>query len=151
MNTSTESLHKFVKLQVEEKALAYLNMMKLKHSKVLHIRHESLKIQEYLMPENVKSIEMSTFLLNARCRMLEVGANFPNMFERTPKCKLGCDTMDTQEHLLDCPHLAGTDLVDINYDTKYSDLFSNRVEEQLRIAAILKAKLQRRKQIVKEK
>ena len=76
MNTSFESLHKFVKQQVEEQALAYLNMMKLKHSKVLHIRHESLKIQEYLMPENVKSIEMSKFLLNARCRMLEVGANF---------------------------------------------------------------------------
>ena len=67
MNTSTESLHKFVKQQVEEQALAYLNMMKLKHSKVLHIRHESLKIQEYLMPENVKSIEMSKFLLGAEC------------------------------------------------------------------------------------
>ena len=59
MNTSTESLHKFVKLQVEEKALAYLNMMKLKHTKVLHIRHESLRIQVYLLPENEKSIEIS--------------------------------------------------------------------------------------------
>ena len=148
-NMSKESLHKFVKEKIEEKALHFLNQKKMKHSKVLQIKHEALKMQEYLMPENVKSLEIAKFLFCARTRMLDLGSNFPNKYGKNPQCKLGCDEADSQKHLMECPHLVEDDLVLASDEVSYQDLFSSQVEQQLRIAAILKAKLNLRKEMIK--
>ena len=101
-NLSKDVLRNFLKPKVEEKALLFLNQKKLKHSKVLHIRHAKLKMQDYLCPSNVRSLEMSKFLFSARTRMLDIGANFSNKYSDKVKCKLGCDVLDTQQHLLEC-------------------------------------------------
>ena len=147
-NLSKETFHKFAKKQIEEKALAFLNQIKLKHSKVLNIQHESLKMQEYLLPENVRSIKLAKFLFSARCRMIDVKANFGNMYKGNMKCKLGCDEIDSQEHLLECPILDEKELSVVG-GSQYADLFSSQVEDQLRIASVLEERFSRRKQKTK--
>ena len=146
---SKESLHKFVKQQVVEKALLFLNKIKQKHSKVLHIKHESLKMQDYLMPENIRSTKLSKFLFSARCRMLDVKTNFSNMYPENKKCKLGCDKLDSQEHIMECQYLDDNDITVINDDVEYSDLFSSHVEKQLKVASVLEKRFMRRKEKTK--
>ena len=91
-------------------------------------------MQDYLMPENVKSLQISKFLFSARTRMLDVGANFPNKYGENPQCKLGCNNADSQKHLIDCPHLVGDDLTLASDEVVYQDLLWKK---QLKIAAIL--------------
>ena len=87
-NLSKELLRNFIKQKVDEKALLFLNQRKLKHSKVLHIKHEKLEMQEYLCPSNVRSLELSKFLFSARTRMLDIGANFSNKYSNKVKANL---------------------------------------------------------------
>jgi hypothetical protein len=141
-------LRNFIKQKVDEKALLFLNQRKLKHSKVLHIKHEKLEMQEYLCPSNVRSLELSKFLFSARTRMLDIGANFSNKYRNKVKCKLGCEELDTQQHLLQCSRLSENDLVQTNRIYKYDDLFSSQVEDQLAMASILSTKYKKRKSIL---
>ena len=61
----------FLKKIIAEKALGYLNKVKSKHSKVLHITHKQLKIQAYLEPKNLVNSQLAKFLFQARSRLLE--------------------------------------------------------------------------------
>ena len=92
---SKEMLSNFVKTQAKEQALLFLNAQKLKHSKVLHIKHDELIIQDYLRPQNIRNLKMAKFLFTARTRMMDIGANFSNKYGEKSKCKLGCDSLDT--------------------------------------------------------
>ena len=91
-NFPKETLRKFVKKQVNEKALMFLNNKKLKHTKVMHIQHNA----NYFLPINLKSLGLARFLFSARTRMVDVGANYG----KPVQCKLGCEELDTQQHLL---------------------------------------------------
>ena len=137
-----------MKQKIDEKAFLFLNQKKQKHSKVLHINHKALEMQNYLKPENVNSIQMSKFVFSARTRMLDLGANFPKKYEGKTKCRLGCDQLDSQEHLLDCPHLIENEIIVASNEVVYEDLFSSEVHKQLKIAAILESKFRLRKQKV---
>ena len=70
------------------------------------MKNESLKMQDYLMPENIRNTKLSKFLFSARCRMLDVKANFSG----NKNCKLGCEELDTQEHIMECPFLDDNDI-----------------------------------------
>ena len=83
----------------------------------------------------------------ARTLMLYIGANFSNKYGEKATCKLGCDSLDTQQHLLECPKLTGSDLVAADVKYEYDDLFSNKVEKQLKIAGILNTRMKRRKEL----
>jgi hypothetical protein len=144
-NFPQETLRKFLKKQVNEKALMFLNKKKLKHTKVMHIQHTELSMENYLLPNNVKSLELARFLFCARTRMVDVGANYG----KPGKCKLGCEELDTQQHLLNCPKIDGSDLIQVGKTYDYEDLFSSQVEEQLVITSVLAAKFKRRKELLK--
>ena len=144
---SKEMLSNFVKKQSKEQALIFLNTQKLKHSKVMHIKHDELNMQEYLSPQHISSLKLAKFLFAARTRMIDIGGNFSNKYGERSKCKLGCDSLDTQQHLLECKELTESDLVAADEELAYSDLFSNKVENQLKVAALLESRLKRRKEI----
>ena len=80
-NMKKEKFGDYIKHKIEEKALKYLNAIKAKHSKVLHIVHKSLTLQSYLKPRNVETIQLSKFLFHARTRMLECRSNFSNQYK----------------------------------------------------------------------
>ena len=71
-NLSKDMLRNFVKKQAEEQALIYLNAQKLKHSKVLHIKHDDLNMQNYFRPQNIQSLNLAKFLFMARTQMLDI-------------------------------------------------------------------------------
>ena len=59
---SEEKFKSVVKYKIKVKALQFLNELKSKHTKVLHIEHTTLSIQEYLLPPLVVEIQLAKFL-----------------------------------------------------------------------------------------
>ena len=77
-------------------------------------------MQEYLIPENVRSIQIAKFLFSERCRLLDVKANFGNIYKETASS----------------PML---------FVSKFEDLFSSPVEDQFRVSSILEEIYSRRR------
>ena len=104
MNKS--SFRTLVKRKTATEALRYLNQVKSKHSKVMHLKHDVVKLQNYLLPANQKDVQLSKFIFHAKTRMLKVRHNFKNNYvHKSKECPLGCGSEDTQEHLLFCSKL----------------------------------------------
>ena len=55
-----DKLRSVVRKAIEEKTYRFLTNLKLKHSKMKHIEHKSLVLQEYLQPRNVQSDKMTS-------------------------------------------------------------------------------------------
>ena len=100
--------------------LAYLNGIKEKHSKVLHIPHNVLEMADYLQPNGILNRE-AKFLFSARCRMVDVGENYGGHHTDMvcPLCKI---ERDSQEHLLVCSELDTGNTV-VSEISQYGELF----------------------------
>ena len=118
--------------------------------KVAHIQFKQLKIQEYLEP-NTTSIRMSKFIYHARSRMLDLKVNFKNRKHQDLLCPicLAPDSIDSQEHLLLCPSLTDTVIVNRKEVPKYRDLFCNDVKKQIAVASVLEKRFMKRKELLK--
>ena len=147
---SKDQFRKIVQDRIDVKALEYLNCLKAKHSKVLHIQHQSLQLQQYFSPENVSNVQLSKFLFQARSRMLNLRGNFKQKYKKNDwNCELGCQIEESQEHLLFCEKLSDS-AVSIQQVANYHDLFSNQLEKQLTVASILQERSVRRKKMIKQ-
>ena len=52
-------------------------------------------MQEYLLPENVYSVQMTKFIFQAKTRMIDVRCNFKNKYTKEDrKCPFGCAVLD---------------------------------------------------------
>ena len=82
--------------------------------------------------------------------MLELRANFKQKHLRNGfDCELGCSEVDRQEHLLSCTKIPDSSLATKTLH-KYEDLFSTDVDIQLRLSAIMKERMMKRKNIVNQ-
>ena len=73
-------------------ALEYLSKLKLIYSKVENIKHNDLKIREYLQPQKIDNIQTSKFLFEARTKMVDVRRNYKNKYPKNEtKCPFKCD------------------------------------------------------------
>ena len=139
----------FVQECVRRKALHYLNAIKSSHRKVMHIKHSSLNLQTYFLPQNIRSVQLSKFILQSRTRMLEFRANFRQKFLQAGyKCELGCDAEDNQEHLLFCSGISDSS-ISTGSSLQYSDLFSDQVDSQIKIASVMNERMKKRKVLMK--
>ena len=140
---SHQQFNTFLKKAVQENTLNYLNNQKSTHTKVLHIRHNTLEIQKYLQPEYVYSIQLSKFIFQARTRMLDLKINYKQMYKNEDlMCPLKCIHLDTQKHLLVCPKIESS-LVSTSDAPVYEDLFSEEVNKVKSLANILEEKFRR--------
>ena len=147
---STAQFKNLVDESTVKKALEHLNQTKLKHSKVLHIRHDTLSLQPYLCPQYVWNTQLSKFLFQARARMSELRANFQQKhFRNGFDCELGCSEVDCQEHLLSCIKILDSSLATTTLPN-YEDLFSTDVDIQLRLSAIMNERMMKGKNIVNQ-
>ena len=136
-----------VRKAIEEKTYRFLTNLKLKHSKVKHIEHKSLVLQEYLQPRNVQSIQLSKFLFQSRTRMLECRVNFRNRYKNEDLlCPLKCGSLDDQKHILECSEIDVNAIIDQEIP-EYEDLFGNDVKKQTKVASILQNKYRKRKKM----
>ena len=132
---------KLVKTAIKDETFRYLNSLKNKHSKVMHIQYGLFKMQEYLLPNKMQSQE-AKFAFLSRTRMIPVGANF-KAEKSFPKCPY-----DSQMHLLFCPKL--TDPNKICQDSfEYDDLFGKNLQKQVVVTRKLRENLKKRQKLLK--
>ena len=150
---SKKSFKIFVDKQLEARALDYLNEIKAKHSKVNHIIHNNLRMQNYLEASKQFNTKLSKFIFHARSRMLDVKENYRNKYVTSKtlrNCPLNCLELDTQEHLLWCDKITSEGIISHIYQPKYEDLFEEDCEKQRKISLILMEKLARRKKLIEK-
>ena len=78
--------------------------------------------------------------------MLEFRANFRQKFLQAGyKCELGCDA---EEHLLFCSKISDFS-ISTGSSLQYSDLFSDQVESQIKIASVMNERTKKGKVLMK--
>ena len=137
-----------VKTHLREKAkkLAFYDLCVgiQKSSKAKDLRYAELKVQDYLKCEKVNEREASMlFALRTKC-VRGIKDNFKNMFQLCQHCPLQCDkdspALDTQEHILRCKALGGSDL-DLNF------MYASPVEQSLLAKTFCKLMSKREQQL----
>ena len=134
---------------VRSRAFAWLMDKQSQSKKIKDISYADLELQNYLAQPLLRT-DQTKFLFAARGKMLFLRANYPNI-EDDKFCPL-CTTevkkvLDTQEHLLDCNKLNMNSTELIEPCTDYSDLFSDNVAKQKKIAVILESRYTLRKRL----
>ena len=144
-----ETLRKFVKKQIKEKCLVYLNKQKEKHTKVMHIVHTELKMQNFLHPNHAQNIHLSKFLFSARSRILDFRINFRKKYSDV-KCPLGCDEIDKLQNILTCEVLKQqhTSKDVSSSDIKFEDIFSSDITKQQQVTELYRQLLEVRDKII---
>ena len=143
---SKDSFKAFIEKKINTKALEYLNKLKSKHSKVMHVVHKNLKVQEYFEAAHVEDTCMAKFIFHARTRMLNVKANYKSQYLKTDmNCPMGCPVLDSQEHVILCTKIESFCLNSEKNEPKYKDLFTEDSSKQKTIAKIIKGRLEKRK------
>ena len=139
---SEYSFKKLVNASIKKEAFKYLDNIKSTHTKVLHIPHKNLEIQDYLKSAD-NSPDLARFAFLCRSRMLEVGANFKQgqKFPICPVCKIDTE-YDSQYHLMVCTRL-NDNVVTSHTIPEYDDLFKTELEKKM--VNVLKENFQTRK------
>ena len=143
------SLNKFqnlVKKAIAVKAFQDLNDIKLKHSKVMHIVHAKLEMQNYFKPCKL-TIKETKFAFHARTRMVRVKKNY-GQNQNCPLCK--GDVEDSQPHLLVCEMLVPKNTI-VDEMPKYEDLFSENISKQINLIQILHTNFLKRTKMLQDK
>ena len=91
-----------IKRKTEYEALKYLETLKEKHSKVKFLEHPVLKMQKYLMPNDMKiKNEECQEIFKLRSKVTEAKMNQKNRYENY-ECEVCGNFDETQEHILTC-------------------------------------------------
>ena len=146
---SQEAFSSLVKKQEKKASLDFLNTEKnsKNHTKVLHITHSVLDMQDYLKP-NSASIEESKFTFSIRSRMLDIRTNYRGQYmDSDTLCPVCAMEEDTQQHLLVCDMLCDPDSLVINVPS-YDELFGDVLDKKLIISRILMQHYKKRKQLL---
>ena len=125
---SIEVFRNKVSVAVQNAAFKYLNVEKLKMSKIMYVKHEKFEIQQYFQPSGM-NIDETQLLFQLRSRMVDVKINFKNKYDDTlcPLCK---SADDTQEHVFSCIKLVTNKNIIIDSDIKYIHIFHSDVNKQ---------------------
>ena len=138
-----EDLQKIIKDACKISALEYLNKVKSKHSKVLHIPHSTLDMQPYLKPNHITIME-AKFIFSVRTRMLDVKTNFKNKYNDL-KCP-NCMEEDSQSHLLSCDKIVSQSEI-VTEIPKYENIFGTNLDEILKVTRILSKNFKERNKL----
>ena len=119
--------------KINENALKSLNLLKAKHSKVLHLKHEFLIMKKYLKPNSMKmKKEEKQTIFKLRCRTTDLKTNFKGMYDFLECSACGLEE-ESQKHILEC-----SVLLSLNEESEetpnYANLFEGDIEDQMKIA-----------------
>ena len=127
-----------VKQSIREMSLKYLNNLKQRHSKVNELKHTSIKMQPYLLPNELNaSKEEIQLIFKMRCRVTHVKTNLKGLYD-TYECGVCLKEDETQEHIYKCTEILK--LKEINDDKmpEYEKIMVGTTKEQIEIAKIFK-------------
>ena len=107
------SLRKELRKRAKQLAFEELVMSIQRSTKVKSIRYSQLEAQPYLLSDMTEEEKHMLTAIRSRC-IRDVKANFPNMHRTCQHCPLSCSIenphQDTQEHLLECRSLGGSNI-----------------------------------------
>ena len=105
MEIKKMSKYKFkriLKEKLKEKSYKFLMNKKETHSKTENLIYEKLELQNYLKSDSKLSNEEKQSLFKYRTtRMVDLKINLRNRYDDL-KCRLGCDSDESQIHLFQC-------------------------------------------------
>ena len=123
------------------RAMDYLNIIALGHSKAKPLIKQSLAREKYFLDNRFSKSEIE-LLLALRTRMIPtIKNNFSSQYKNNLACNLCHVQVCSQEHLLHCIKL--TKHVQVPSDIDYSDLFRN-TDKQLKIVKVFRQLLRMR-------
>ena len=116
---SKEAFKKSVKVKSKELAFRNLLSKKVKHSKMANVAYDELKIQKYMLRDDIK-VEQKRLIFKHRTRMAEYGENFRGGKDQVfcPFCKLH---LDSQERSYSCPVISADVEIVGSIQNIYSD------------------------------
>ena len=118
---SEEDIEKMSKQQLKTdlrrkaKQFAFIELMeKVQQStKTKEIKYTELRMQDYLKTDKINNKEVAMlFAIRSKC-VREIKSNFKNMYRTCQHCPLNCEESpinDTQEHVLQCSALGGSNV-----------------------------------------
>ena len=118
---SKMSFKKMVKTKIMEFALDKLNLSKFKHSKMDNLLYTELKIQDYLVSEDI-SVKQKRILFQFRTRMSNFAENYRGPNPPVP-CKICCMHVDSQNHAVNCVET----MKNVKETGKYDDIFTTNI------------------------
>ena len=109
-----------VKKNVQIAAWEMLTRIQKTHSKARSLDYPELTMQKYLSSEgNFMTNKEKIFAFTARSHMLQLKGNFKDG-KKDIKCSLGCENIEDQKHLYDCPELEDDSSGEVvNYEEIY--------------------------------
>jgi hypothetical protein len=121
--------------KINEKSLKYL--LSLQKSKGSEIRYDSLKMAEYLLPnENKLTISDKKLFFSIRNRLINIHGNYQKKNNLNKYCKAGCDIIDTNEHIYECKKLN-----DSNKEIQYKEILNGTTCQQIKVFERMKTNL----------
>ena len=127
-----EAFKDMVKKHVKAAALTMLTKCQQTHSKSSGLKYNELKMQSYLTSEdNFMTNKEKIFAFTARSHMLELKANF-KLGKTNIQCSLGCDNVEDQKHLFDCPELKDEEENDDEV-LSYEEIYGNDLDKVRRV------------------
>ena len=125
-NLKKDKFKVLVKNKVRNAAHTYLIEKKEKLSKLANLSSD-YTFKDYLGSHRL-SITEKQLLFKLRTRMIDVKANYPNLYKSDLVCSL-CDSnsIENQQHVLVCPSL----IVHSSTKIQYTDIFSDNTEKQI--------------------
>ena len=132
---------------VKENAFKELEIKKESHSKVKHLKHFKLEMQNYLKPNKLKiNQEDAQAIFKLRSRMTEVKENFKGKYF-THECELCNEEEETQEHIFTCKEILKNKKDDAKLP-EYKKILEGNAKSQLEIANIFKENMKIRNEII---
>ena len=126
-----------IKRKTEHEAIKYLEKLKEKHSKVKLLKHPVLKMQKYLMQNEIQmKNEDCQNIFKLRSKVTAVKMNQRNRYENHEWDVCGIFE-ENQEHVLNCKEiLKKNEESDLSEIPEYERIFDGTVTEQVKIAKL---------------
>ena len=124
-NMNKDDFVNLIKRKVEANALKELEQLKKKHSKVKMIKHEVLKLQNYLKPNkmNIKK-DHSELIFKLRCQVTNVKENMKREYE-VHTCSACMQERENQKHVYECKIIQENNEYHIMVEGKWKNCLTN--------------------------
>ena len=150
-NMSKSKFKKYVKSKISNAVFQFLLTEKEELSKIKTIQYKKFKLQKYFKSNLFSNYEVQ-ILSKLRSRNINVKANFKKQYTfnniEKLECSLGCQEIETQQHLLTCKPLLN-ELKDLRSNVSYNDIFST-IKKQKSVVVQYIRLLDARNQLLEE-
>ena len=136
---------KIVKEINKEKSLKNLLKMKDSHSKVRNIKHDEIKLQRYLEPnEIIRNREDAQLIFKLRCQMTNLKVNMKGKYDNV-ECRACKKENESQKHVFECNAIS----VKLHEKETYEELLDGSLRQKIKLSEIMKKRIDKLQEIEK--